>query len=78
MAGHCVLRLEDLMIMYQGHSAEEAASAAVPGTHWAEHDTISSAIVRAADEAGEVIRGRRSARTAEATEAGSRVGQAAN
>jgi len=66
MAGHCVLKLEDLMIVYQGTSADDASVAAVEGTHWAEHETISAAIVRAAHEAGEVLRGRRPPRIAEA------------
>jgi hypothetical protein len=64
MAGHCVLRLEDFMIMYQGTDATAAAAAAVEGTHWAEHETISAAIVLAASEAGDVRRGLREARVA--------------
>ena len=70
MAGHCVLKLEDFMIVYQGTSPEDASAAAVDGTHWAEHETVSAAIVRAANEAGDVRRGSRSARvgtTASAT-----------
>jgi hypothetical protein len=62
MAGHCVLKLEDFMIVYQGTSPEEASAAAIEGTHWAEHETILSAIVRAASEAGEVRQGSRRAR----------------
>jgi hypothetical protein len=62
MAGHCVLKLEDFMIVYQGTSPDDASAAAVEGTHWAEHETISAAIVLAAKEAGEVRRGSRAAR----------------
>jgi hypothetical protein len=64
MTGHCVLRLEDFMIVYQGTDAAHAAAAAVEGTHWAEHETVSAAIVLAANEGGEVRLGRREARTA--------------
>jgi hypothetical protein len=67
MTGHCVLRVEDFMIMYQGSDAAEAAKAAVEGTHWAEHETVSAAIVLAASEAGQVRKGRREARIAAAT-----------
>jgi hypothetical protein len=76
MTGHCVLRLTDLELLYQGSDAAKAAEAAVEGSHWAEGPTISAAIFRCADEVGHVRRGLlqpRTARTASPAQAQAKV-----
>jgi hypothetical protein len=70
MAGHCVLSLTDLTLIYQGSDGVKAAAAAVEGTHWTEAATISAAIFRCADEVGQVRRGLRTARTGTAAQTG--------
>jgi hypothetical protein len=57
MAGHCVMKLADLTLVYQGSDGAKAAAAAVEGTHWAEGPTISAAIFRCAAEIGCIRRG---------------------
>jgi hypothetical protein len=63
MAGHCVMNLSDLKLLYQGSDAVKAAAAAVEGSHWTEGPTISAAIFRCAAEVGCIRRGEMSART---------------
>src|SRR5437870_5788486 len=62
MAGHCVLSLADLKLLYQGTDEAKAAAVAVDGSHWAEGPTISAAIFRCADEVGHIRRGQLSPR----------------
>jgi hypothetical protein len=66
MAGHCVMTLADLELVYQGTDASKAAAAAIEGTHWAEAPTICGAIFRCANEIGQVRRGQARARTGQA------------
>jgi len=63
MAGHCVMSLDDLRLVYQGTDEAKAALAAVEGTHWADGPTISAAIFQCAAEVGHIRRGTLQPRT---------------